>query len=195
MTTIKVTFHKNFIKTLTPDKEKLRFLPNGIVETETFGWDCGSARYDIFDKIGTYLIDMFNSAPDGEYIRCTNNRDEIKLIQSGELRSSVNHADNTCEGGLSVSKYYGYSDFGYKYYYTVSGKDLRNGSDGEPVMDLKTIIVKSKMRSAASTEEKLAISKTAKQDTWCNAVGWTREDMKAFYKANACEIKWDIANA
>lgn len=75
------------------------------------------------------------------YYRGTNNADEPELIKSGLIRPSINHLTGDYEIGLSVSdveeplmKY-------FKYVYKVTGKEIGLGSDGEPLLDIKTVKV------------------------------------------------------
>lgn len=82
------------------------------------------------------------------YWRFTNNKNEINLIKDGNLRRSKNHVDNTYEKGLSVADGAHYGIRGYKYGYGINGNVIGNGSDGEPVLDIPTLIIGTPMMSA-----------------------------------------------
>lgn len=103
-------------------------------------------RQDVFDaareKFGTQYGDR--------YFRFTNNPDEINLARAGQLRNSMNHAEGFHEKGLSVADHVHYGIAGYKYGYPVMGRWLAWGSDGEPLLDPKTIKVLGDMQPARS---------------------------------------------
>ena len=66
------------------------------------------------------------------------NIDEKSLIDSGQLHLSKNHLTNKSEIGISVSdtpKILLY----FKYVCVVTGKEIGEGSDGEPLLDPKTM--------------------------------------------------------
>lgn len=74
------------------------------------------------------------------YFRSTNNKREIDLIKSGDIRPSRNHAEGFMEKGLSVADGPHYAGTaGYKYAYPIKGKAIGTGSDGEPVLDVRSL--------------------------------------------------------
>ena len=91
----------------------------------------------------------------GVYYRYTNNKSELELAHNKELRNSRNHNTGIEEAGLSVSTHPFYGSFnGYKYGYMVTGDVVGFGSDGEPLLDTKTLIVLSGITSDFGSLEK-----------------------------------------
>ncbi len=110
------------------ENEKLR------LEGHTF------ARYTLM-PIAEELINIAKSEiDDGIYYRACDKR-ELDLIKSGViLRNSRNHRDNIAESGLSVSEHMSYAVFfGCEYCVEVRGNKIGRGSDGEPLIDPKTL--------------------------------------------------------
>lgn len=87
--------------------------------------------------------------PAGVYVRFTANKNELKLLRSGDLRPSYNVRDHYSEDGLSVADGYHYSMTGLPYYYLVSGEVVGHGSDGEPLLAMDTLEAKSELRTFA----------------------------------------------
>lgn len=126
---------------------KVTILDDGtaIVEKPSGGFKTyDDFRADVFDA----AREKFGTSYDDRYFRFTNNPEEIALARAGQLRNSMNHADGFQEKGLSVADHVQYSIAGYKYGYPVMGKWLAWGSDGEPLLDPKTIKVLGDMRPA-----------------------------------------------
>lgn len=72
------------------------------------------------------------------YYRGTNNKDEEELIQTGKIHKSKNHITGKYEKGLSVSDTKNVGEY-FKFLYTLSGKEIGVGSDGEPVLDVGSL--------------------------------------------------------
>ncbi len=87
-------------------------------------------------------IDEFFTPDDGLFFRTTRNKNDIKYLKSGTHRGSINHHTGEPENGLSVARIPEVAD-GYKYGYLVKGDVIRHGSDGEPVLDLKSATAQS----------------------------------------------------
>jgi len=120
------------------DKIKIDIRPGGICYVTWRGW--GMTRAELSHYVADKIEEHFAPAPSDWYWRATNNKNEIKLIKTGELRPSLNHADNTREKGLSVTDHLGYVAMaGYKYGYRVRGEVIGTGSDGEPILDITTL--------------------------------------------------------
>lgn len=106
---------------------------------------------------------------EGEFFRGTDNKDEINYLKNGTMRPSTNHMTGEAEDGVSVWEYPKYS---FKYQYRVSGEIVGIGSDGEPVLDPKTIqLVSSK--SYGTKDYELAMEKG--KSIFCETYGWTEE--------------------
>lgn len=83
------------------------------------------------------------------YWRGTSNKDEVKLIESGEIRASVDHSNGNQENGLSVSTTPGTIYLaGYKYAYKVNGEVSGTGADGEPTLKIGTLKASSPLMPA-----------------------------------------------
>lgn len=66
------------------------------------------------------------------------NHDEKDLIDNNQLNPSINHLTNKKEIGVSVSDTPKIMSY-FKYVCIVTGKEIGEGSDGEPLLDPKTI--------------------------------------------------------
>lgn len=92
-------------------------------------------------KLSQALYDKF--LPSRNYfIRATNNAKEIDLAASGKLKPSYNYRDKYAERGVSAADHFGYAQNGeYKYAYKIRGTVLGKGTDGEVLLDPKTVEV------------------------------------------------------
>lgn len=73
------------------------------------------------------------------YYRGTDNTDEPTLILNGTLRQSTDHLSGKTEAGVSVSDVPDVGNY-FRYMYKVTGTELPEvGSDGEPLLDPKTM--------------------------------------------------------
>ena len=85
------------------------------------------------------------------YYRGTNNINEPQYIINGTFHLSKNHLTNKLEKGLSVADVFN-NESGisvsstyeqllkyFKYVYIVTGDEIGIGSDGEPLLDVKTL--------------------------------------------------------
>ncbi len=106
------------------------------------------------DRVQEYFSDIQKEIIDKEvgpgYWRWTNNKNEHTIAAKGNLQNSVNHVDGTTEKGISVADHLGYGVWGYKYVYRVQGRTLGEGSDGEPLLDPKSL----KVTKSYMTEQK-----------------------------------------
>jgi len=101
-------------------------------------------RDNAFDMARDYFAPKYEG-----YFRFTNNPNEIQIAKAGALRNSINHADNTIESGVSVAQRPHYGIQGYKHGYQLTGDVIGYGSDGEPLLDPKTIRVLSDLMPSA----------------------------------------------
>lgn len=83
----------------------------------------------------TYLTEESNRK---HYFRGTNNSNEEALIKARTIRPSINHITGQREIGLSVSDVEDVGNY-FKYMYELSGIEVGEGSDGEPLLDLDSI--------------------------------------------------------
>jgi hypothetical protein len=72
------------------------------------------------------------------YYRGTDNLEEEKLVKNKTIRPSINHLTNKPEKGLSVSDTKSVGKH-FKYMYSLTGKEIGEGSDGEPILDISSI--------------------------------------------------------
>ena len=136
----------------------------------------GVSPGDLRNKVQTAVLEKFRPEMEpGVFWRFTNLKNEPLLAAKGELRKSINHADNTVEAGLSVADGAHYSAQGYKYGYQVSGSVIGVGSDGEPLLDVRSLRPVSKI----STVEKISNMDRNKRLELLHKNGWTYDQMKA----------------
>lgn len=73
---------------------------------------------------------------DGVFYRVTSNDKEAGYIKAGKIRKSKNHFTGEKEDGLSVWETVKYAD---KHLHKISGEVIGKGSDGEPILDVKSV--------------------------------------------------------
>jgi hypothetical protein len=117
----------------TQGKNFLDFKDGQLIFNTSFLGSDGNLR----DFAENYYMKKAEKLANGEdvYYRLTNNKNEIPNFYS------KNHATGNSENGLSVSTSPHYGVWGYKYAYKVKGKRIGTGSDGEPLLDPKSIEV------------------------------------------------------
>lgn len=156
--------------------------PNGIVDWLIPMWDSPDGRRIGWSIFNAAIFDEIQKSAGtlkaGEYWRFTNNKNEIKLLRAGELENSTNHAENICEAGLSASQYAGYGIMGYRYCYKIAGTIIATGSDGEPVLDMKSIIPITRMMNVSAIGKKIDASSAKAKIAWCEAHGWAEGQLK-----------------
>lgn len=106
---------------------------------------------------------------EGEFYRGTDNKKEIEFLKSGTMRVSTNHSTGETEDGVSVWDTPKYS---FRYTYRVTGEISGVGSDGEPLLDPKTIKLVS-TKSYGIKEYNAAMEKG--KALFCETYGWTEE--------------------
>lgn len=121
---------------------KIFILPGGLVEFRTRAPDIYT-QAEMRDKILEKIDGMMPK--ENWFWRLTNNKSEALLAKQGKLRASKNHAEGRAEPGLSVADHLGYSIIGYDYAYKVDGEVIGTGSDGEPILSIESLSVKSKV--------------------------------------------------
>lgn len=106
---------------------------------------------------------------EGLFYRGTDNDAEIEYLKSGTMRASKNHDTGEAEDGVSVWESPKYS---FKHMYAVTGDVVSIGSDGEPVLDPKSIkLVSTKSFSIKDYNKAMEIGKQAFMELY----GWTEQ--------------------
>lgn len=154
---------------------EISILPDGIIIVRN---PCGMEHERISkirDVIYTYFASKAPWLPEGTFLRFTNNKDEIRLLESGKLHASINHAYNKKERGLSVANHPGYGGLGYKYCYRIAGEIIAHGSDGEPILALNSLrAIDKKPMKAAEVENLLKPAREAALEKAFAEMGWNR---------------------
>lgn len=115
---------------------------------------------------------------EGEFFRGTDNAEEINYLRDGTIRASKNHMTGEQEDGLSVWESPKYA---FKYQYRVSGDVVGIGSDGEPLLDPKSVkLVSDKSYQMSDYNAAMARGKTE----FCDTYQWTEEQYDAALKGN-----------
>ena len=115
---------------------------------------------------------------EGEFYRGTDNPKEIEYLKNGAMRASTNHMTGEKEDGVSVWESPKYP---FKYQYRVTGKVSGVGSDGEPLLDPKSIKLVS-TKSYSVKDYNAAMEKG--KPLFCKAYGWTEEQYDAAKKGS-----------
>ena len=158
-------------------------LPGGHIRLRYSGVGIHAGnRYDYSQAIEKALRELiYPKQVDGVFYRFTNNKNELSLIESGEIRPSKNHADGYSEAGLSVADGPHYGIFGHKYGYLVTGNVVGTGSDGEPLLDVKSIKPLSKITTSASITKKHSAQVAANKKSAAKAIGWTEDQFDSAF--------------
>lgn len=119
------------------------------------------------------------------YWRFTDNLDELSLLSKGQLRPSFNYADRMAERGLSVATDPHYAVQPYKYGYGIKGEKIGVGSDGEPLLNLKTAEAVTKLLKKSKIVEE--DSRRARESM--KHYGWVPEDMSRFIRSKLNVVK------
>ena len=102
------------------------------------GMTSGDLNRFIKNKISEHFMEQTKEK--GVFWRFTDNKTEQDLIKNGTFTRSKNHNENVMEKGISATESHYYGDFNrLKYGYKLTGEEISKGSDGEPVLDPKTI--------------------------------------------------------
>lgn len=105
-------------------------------------------RSGTWRRIGfRYFEEIFWPFPKNEYLRATDNKEDYAHLKNGTHRGSFNHNVQEWEapeeeGGLSVARDL---EFPAEYAYFVTGEEVGQGTDGEPLLDLATARPKGKL--------------------------------------------------
>jgi hypothetical protein len=153
---------------------------NGIVEVHAslYSPHATDGYNLILSDVSDAIKAAFNAESNDYFWRFTNNKNEIALIKSGTIRCSKNFAANELENGLSVAIHRGYSCQGYNYGYKITGTIINYGSDGEPVLDIKSLKPLSKMLTNAAINTEYQIEKSARLSENLPKHNWTLEQYR-----------------
>lgn len=119
-----------------------------------------------------YIDAYINTLGDDTFIRVTHYAEDYSHLENGTHRGSINHATDEAEGGLSVAKS---PEFPAKYAYYVTGKVIGQGTDGEPLLDIKT----AKPASKLMTYKQIENNYSKKLEKRLGKLGLTKEEYKA----------------
>jgi len=141
-----------------------------IVDYEGWGKTQTELSIDIQNEITKFFGKIGEKAttPKGTFWRFANNKEEILYAKNNTIRNSVNHISGVSEKGLSVAEGPYYGDWGFKYGYRVSGDVVGYGYDGEPLLNVGTLKVKSKLLPSEKVKEQYlgAIRSWLKENNW-----------------------------
>lgn len=112
----------------------------------------------------------------GVFFRGTNNPNEIQLLESGKLRNSKNHNTGESEDGVSVWDGMKYAS--HDYTYKVSGDIVGVGSDGEPILDPKTMKVVGGLKKTSDYRKEFNAAKKRGEKAFMDAYGWDKQQME-----------------
>lgn len=129
--------------------------------------------YKVRGMIEAETLRLAGYQKEGMFYRGTDNPKEIEYLKAGTMRVSTNHMTGEKEDGVSVWENPKYS---FKYQYQVTGKISGVGSDGEPLLDPKSIkLVSSKSYSVKDYNKAMEKGKPL----FCKTYGWTESQYDA----------------
>lgn len=127
------------------------------------------AFYKVRGMIEAETLRLAGMQKEGEFYRGSDNKNELKYLKAGTMRASTNHMNGETEDGVSVWENPKYL---FKYMYRVTGDVSGVGSDGEPLLDPKTIkLVSTKSYGIEDYNEAMEKGK----GLFCAAYGWTEK--------------------
>lgn len=150
------------------DENVNTILSNGRIVLNDHAFN-NEAHYKIPGMVEAESLRLAGFQKDGWFYRGTDNPKEIEYLKNGTMRPSTNHATGEKEDGVSVWEN---SKYAFKYLYRVTGEVSGVGSDGEPLLDPKTIKLVSE-KSYSYDDYKAAMDKG--KALFCEAYGWTEE--------------------
>jgi hypothetical protein len=164
---------------------------NGVVNVHAtlFNPHTTNGYNRILSDVSDAIKAAFNQESNDYYWRFTNNKSELALIKSGAIRRSNNFITNELEKGLSVATHSGYSCQGYNYGYKITGTVIDYGSDGEPVLDIKSLRPLSKMLTNTAINAEYKKEKGERLLKNLPKYNWTEEQYSRGY---GCETTRDV---
>lgn len=126
-----------------------------------------NAVYHVHDMIENEMYVLTGERKENIFYRVIGSEKEIEYIKKGTIRQSVNHLTGEKEDGLSVWEIPKYAGNIIK----VSGEIIGFGSDGEPLLDVKSVKFIEKFEDEPE-KMKRAIKKFAEH------YNWTEEQVK-----------------
>ena len=135
------------------------------------GFSVRSNRDYIKRRVQRAIDEYLSPLEKDVFVRMSNNPDDYKHLESGSHRGSINHATGESEYGLSVAKR---REIPAKYAYLVKGEVVADGSDGEPVLDIKTARPVSELMS----QKKFDTYYKREQLKHLKKIGWTEDQAR-----------------
>lgn len=148
------------------DDNKNTILSNGRIVLKDHDFN-NDMYYKVKQIVEAETLRLSGLTKDGEFFRGTDNEKELDYLKNGTIRASKNHMTGEQEDGVSVWESPKYP---FKYQYRVSGEVIGVGSDGEPLLDPKSIKLVS-TKSYGILDYNKAMEKGKAE--FCKAYGWT----------------------
>ncbi len=159
------------------DDNKNTILSDGRIVLKDHDFN-NDMSYKVREIVEAETLRLSGLTKEGEFFRGTDNKKELDYLKSGTIRASTNHMTGEKEDGVSVWESPKYP---FKYQYRVSGEVVGVGSDGEPLLDPKSIkLISTKSYGIADYNAAIEKGKTA----FCKEYGWTEaqyEEAKTGY--------------
>lgn len=150
---------------------------NAILENGNFvTYDKENKRISVANAVRNEIAILGGEKEPGVFYRVTNNKKEISLVKSGQMRNSFNHVNEEEELGVSVWDRIIY--FNKKYAYKVTGEIVGVGSDGEPVLDPKTIKAVSPIKSIEDVKKQHLVAQEKGKQMFKEKYHWTDEQIE-----------------
>lgn len=150
------------------DENRNAFFSDGRVVLTDYAFN-NHAASQVHAMIEHETLRLAGVIKDGQFYRGTDNKAEINYLRNGTMRASTNHMTGEKEDGVSVWESPKYL---FKYTYRVTGDVVSVGSDGEPVLDPKSIkLVSEKNYRTSDYNEGMEKGKSL----FCETYGWTAE--------------------
>ena len=151
------------------DETQNTILPGGRVALTQ-----SASREGIRHRVGEMLENEISILggirQDGIFWRVSSDDKEKEYIRKGTIRPSVNHATGQKEDGLSVWEIPKYAR---KNMVRVSGEVIGIGTDGEPLLDVKTVKLEPDLKVSVPEARKAGIKK------FCEKYDWTLDQVES----------------
>lgn len=156
------------------DETKNTILPGGRIAINS-NTQRSDTRRKITDMLENEIDALGGIRKDGVFWRVTGNAKEADYIRKGTIRASVNHMTNEVEDGLSVWERPKYFD---KFTERLTGEVISIGSDGEPLLDIKTV------RLANDLGKSIKELQEEGRQKFLDLYGWTEEQLDKALKGS-----------
>lgn len=165
------------VQWLDSDETHCTILSNGRIAVDERTGNGYNYRAKVRAMVGNEIAILGGVREDGVFYRATSNKKDVDYIRKGTVRPSINHSTGGKEAGLSVWEIPKYFD---QYFVKLTGDVVDIGSDGEPLLDVKTV----KLVSADNVYGEFLEKMKKGREIFEEKYNWTDEQINAALSGN-----------